>query len=154
MIVYRLAKEVYHKDITGTGARIYGGRWNLKGIPALYACETRALSTLEFLVHTDYDLLPPKLKLLNIQLPLKDSDVLKIKAGDLPKNWRRTPAPRELKNIGQKYLIEEHHLAIKVPSVIIPDEFNIVINPLHQDFDQVKIDKIQTYKIDVRLFNR
>ena len=62
MIVFRITREVYQKNISGIGSRIYGGRWNFKGVAVLYTSETRALSTLEYLVHTDYDLLPPRLK--------------------------------------------------------------------------------------------
>ncbi len=151
MIVYRITREKYHKDITGTGARIHGGRWNYKGIPILYASETRALSTLEYLVHTYYDLLPPKLKLLSIEIPTESNELIIISPKELPKNWQRTPPPEILKKIGQKYLIEQNNLAIKVPSVIVPDEFNLAINPNHQEFRKVKIKKIEPYKLDLRL---
>lgn len=152
MIVYRITQGIYHQDITGTGARLHGGRWNEKGMPVLYTSESRALSTLELLVHTDYDLLPPKLKLLWIEIPRKWEDIFEIKQNQLPTNWEKSPPPPTLKKIGQQRLIKEDRLAIKVPSVIIPDEFNIVINPAHKDFNQVRIKKIQSYELDGRFF--
>ncbi len=102
MIVYRISREIYHKDISGTGSRIYGGRWNFKGRSTLYASETRALSTLEFLVHTDSDLLPPKLKLVSIEIPLETNEIRTVKLEELPINWRKTPPPDKLKKIGEK----------------------------------------------------
>jgi RES domain-containing protein len=151
MIVFRISKEKFHKDISGTGSRIYGGRWNYKGFPTLYTSETRALSTLELLVHTDNDLLPPNLKLLSVELPLIAEEIMSIQIRDLPKKWRKSPPSELLKLIGKKNLIDQNRLAIKVPSVIIPDEYNIVINPLHEGFKDVKIKRIEDYKIDIRL---
>ena len=152
MIVYRITREKYHKDISGAGSRMYGGRWNSKGIAVLYTAETRALSTLELLVHTDYDLIPPRLKLLTIELPIKSEQLYEIKIKELPENWKRVPPPDELKRIGEKCLVRENRLAIKVPSVIIPDEYNIVINPGHPDFERVLLKKIEDYQLDQRLF--
>ena len=151
MIVYRISKEKYHKDISGIGSRIYGGRWNYKGFPTLYTSETRALCTLELLVHTDNDLLPPNLKLLSIEIPLLEEEIVSVQIKDLPKKWRKSPPLELLKMIGKKNLIDQNKLAIKVPSVIIPDEYNVVINPLHEDFKDVKIEKAENYKIDIRL---
>ncbi|MEM1319132.1 MAG: RES domain-containing protein [Bacteroidota bacterium] len=153
MVVYRIAKATYCEDISGTGAKIYGGKWTPKGMTALYTSETRSLSTLELLVHTDYDLTPPKFKLLSIELPLNTEDIKVIALEDLPKNWKNAPPPVELKNLGKQYLIEENNLAIKVPSVIIPEEYNVVINPMHQSFKDVQIKRMTNYEIDIRLIN-
>jgi len=147
MVVYRIAREKYHKDISGTGSRIHGGRWNYKGISVLYTSESRALSTLEYLVHVDHDLIPPDLKLLSIEIPMTNDEVLSVSAKKLPKNWMVAPPPEILKRIGQESLFDQNRLAVKIPSVIIPDEFNLIINPQHKDFKSVRIIKIQSYKL-------
>ncbi len=150
MLVYRITREKYQNDISGTGPKIHGGRWNPIGMKALYVSESKALSTLELLVHTRKDLVPPRYKMLIIEIPYNDIEEIKgIK--NLPKDWRKNPPLAELKEIGEDLLINQNNLAIKVPSRIIPSEFNIVINPDHRDFTKVKIKDIEDFELDERL---
>ena len=152
MVVYRITRGKYHNDISGTGSKIHGGRWNPIGMNALYASESKALSTLELLVHTRKDLVPPRYKMLIIEIPYKD--IGKIKGvKNLPKDWRKSPPLDELKEIGENLLITRNNLAIKVPSRIIPSEFNIVINPIHKDFKKVIIKSIEDFELDERLLS-
>lgn len=154
MIVYRITKQQYQDDISGDGARMYGGRWNPIGTSALYTSETRALASLELLVHTTKDLIPPKYKILSIEIPFaKINDIPKINISELPDNWKKSPPPDELKLIGTKYLIAQNNLAVCVPSTIISKEYNIVINPMHPDFKQVKIIKTDIFEFDERLLS-
>ena len=69
MIVYRISKTKNIKDLSGTGARIFGGRWNNKGVSIIYASESRALATLEYLVHVPLSLMPTDLSLAAIKIP-------------------------------------------------------------------------------------
>jgi RES domain-containing protein len=69
VIVYRISKTQNIKDLSGTGARIFGGRWNNKGVPLIYASESRALATLEYLVHVPLSLIPNDLSLASIKIP-------------------------------------------------------------------------------------
>ena len=150
MKVYRITREKYKNDLSGTGAKIYGGRWNPIGMSALYVSESKALAILELLVHTPKDIIPPRYKLLSIEIPFDNTQQL-ISIKSLPKDWRKNPAVDELKEIGEKLLLKENNLAIRAPSVIVPSEFNIVINPIHSDMSKVKIVEIEDFKFDGRL---
>lgn len=150
MNVYRITREKYTNDLSGTGAKIYGGRWNPIGMSALYASETRALSILELLVHTPKDVIPPNYKLLTIEIPFDQvSQLITVKS--LPDDWRKNPGIDELKEIGENLLLKENNLAIRVPSVIVPSEYNIVINPSHSDMSKVKVIEIEDFEFDGRL---
>jgi len=152
MIVYRITREKYQHDISGTGSKIHGGRWNPIGMKALYASESKALSILELLVHTRKDLVPPRYKMLLIKIPYEHIEKIKgIK--NLPKDWRKNPPLDELKEMGEEMLVNQNNLVIKVPSRIIPSEFNIVINPNHKDFKKVKIKDIEDFELDERLLS-
>ncbi|MBC7474708.1 MAG: RES family NAD+ phosphorylase, partial [Candidatus Sericytochromatia bacterium] len=103
MKLYRIAKEQHIRDLTGTGARLYGGRWNHKGISLLYTSESRSLATLELLVHTSPALIPNDLSILEIEIP----DTIKIDNVDinsLPKDWRNYTSPLALADIGSQWV--------------------------------------------------
>jgi len=150
MKVYRITREEHKNDLSGAGPKIYGGRWNPIGMSALYASETKALAILELLVHTPKDIIPPRYKLLSIEIPFDHTQQLKVVKA-LPKDWRTNPAVDELKEIGERLLLKENSLAIRVPSVIVPSEYNVVINPLHSDMTKVKIVEIEDFNFDERL---
>ena len=92
MRVYRIAKTKYIRDLSGTGARMYGGRWNKKGVGILYTSENRALATVEYLVHVSSSIVPAELSIAMIQIP-DDISPKEISISDLPANWRDYPAP-------------------------------------------------------------
>lgn len=149
MKLYRIAKQQYIQDLTGTGAKLFGGRWNHKGISILYTAETRSLATLELLVHTSPSLIPNDLNIIEIQAP---ESIIQINIKDLPKDWSTYPAPLTLADIGSKWANENKSLLLRVPSSIIKEEFNVLINPLHQDFKLVSINSIDKFNFDKRLF--
>ena len=151
MIIYRISKTKNIKDLSGTGARICGGRWNNKGVNVIYASESRALATLEYLVHVPLSLIPTDISLASIRIP--DSIVpKKILMSDLPKNWREYPAPSKLAKIGTDWVLKNETLLLRVPSSVVKDEFNLLLNPFHADMKHVKISNIEAYKLDSRLF--
>lgn len=91
VLLYRIGKTKRIKDLSGEGARLYGGRWNVKGTPVLYTSDSTALATLETLVHTPLNLMPKNLSILTLQLP--DSlDFTSINPEELPKKWGVNPA--------------------------------------------------------------
>ena len=152
MIVYRIAKTKNIKDLSGTGARIFGGRWNNKGVNIIYTSESRALATLEYLVHVPLSLIPTDLSIATIKIP--DSIVPKnISPTKLPKNWRAYPAPSRLARIGTDWVLSSETLLLRVPSAVVKDEFNILLNPAYPDMKRVKISNIEVCKLDSRLFN-
>lgn len=152
MKVYRIVRKKYQDDLSGTGARIYGGRWNKEGTSALYTSVSRSLCVLELLVHTPKDLVPPSLILLTIEIPDKLlGKVESIDQSDLPKDWRSALAPDELQVLGSSLLAREDCFAIKVPSVIIPEEHNFVFNPEHSKFKTVRLIDKEKFSLDDRL---
>jgi RES domain-containing protein len=150
MEVYRIAKSSYRTDLTGLGARLYGARWNRKGTGLIYTSESRALASLEFLVHVPLSLVPPDLKIISIDIP-RGLSIEHVSPADLPANWRSSPAPAALADFGSTWAKSNKSLLLRVPSAIIDKEFNILINPDHPDRGRITINKIEDYEIDSRL---
>jgi len=150
VIVYRIAKKRYIHDLSGTGARIYGGRWNHKGISIVYASESRSLATVEYLVHVNLAIVPSGLSISSIKIPDRISPK-QISTSGLPSNWREFPAPSELAEIGTKWALANETLLLRVPSAVVEHEFNMLINPSHPDFKHVKIIDTEDCRFDERL---
>ncbi len=150
MKVYRIAKTHYVEDLSGNGARIYGGRWNHKGTRMIYTSENRALTTVEYLVHVPLSIVPTDLSLATVQIP--DGITSKeIKISDLPNNWREYPPPSRLAEMGTNWAKKNESLLLRVPSAVVGREFNILLNPLHPDMKHVSIFQIESYTVDERL---
>lgn len=150
MNVFRIAKHSYIRDVSGFGAREYGGRWNRKGTRVLYTSESRALAALEFLVHVPLTLVPADLAIASIEIP--DSIVPeRIPADELPSDWRDYPAPPELADLGSSWALEKKSLLLRVPSVLVHDEFNVIINPIHPQMEAVTITHVTSFTFDQRL---
>ena len=150
MIVYRIAKTRHIYDLTGTGARLYGGRWNHKGIGMIYTSENRSLASLEFLVHVSHAIFPTDLSIAVIKIP--DNIILKeISIPDLPDNWNKYPPLLKLADIGTRWALSNETLLLCVPSVVVQHEFNILINPSHPDMNKISISKVEKFKFDDRL---
>jgi RES domain-containing protein len=152
MFVYRIAKKNHIKDLSGTGALIYGGRWNLKGISLVYSSESRALALVELLVNVPFSSMPGKMYMATIEIK-NNIRPQKTVPTDLPKNWRKFPAPSKLAEIGSKWVASKESLALRVPSAVVPQESNILINPSHPDMPHVAIVEVEAFKLDDRLVN-
>ena len=150
MLVYRIAKTKYIHDLSGTGARVYGGRWSKKGIGIIYTSENRALATVEYLVHVPLSLVPGDIGIATLKLP--DGITPKeISISGLPANWRDYPAPPELAEIGTRWALANDTLLLRVPSAVVKHECNILINPSHPDMKHVLISQTERYTLDARL---
>ena len=152
MRVYRLAKSRRIRDLSGEGARISGGRWNEKGVPALYTAENRSLAIVEFLVHVSMAVKPIGLGMAVLDVPAS-APVAKLDVADLPPNWREYPAPPELARIGTDWLTAVSGLVLHVPSVVVAGERNVILNPAHPDMKRVRIVTIEDFAFDRRLLN-
>ena len=150
MKVFRIAKTRNIRDLTGAGARIYGGRWNQKGTGIIYTSESRALATVEYLVHVPVSLKPSNLSIAVLLIPEKVK-MKSVALSDLPRNWRRYPAPSKLADIGTEWAKSGKSLLLRVPSAVVEGEFNILVNPGHPDIQHVTIGSIDKYKLDERL---
>ena len=150
MRVWRLARRP-HAALDGEGARRYGGRWNSPGVPVVYSATTLSLAVLEYLTGTDSDLLPADLVQLEIDVP----DALRrttIVPRDLPARWRTEPALTRAE--GDAWAAALATPLLLVPSVIIPGERNLLINPRHRSARRVRTIDTQRFHFDARLLRR
>ncbi|MCF8302942.1 MAG: RES family NAD+ phosphorylase [Bacteroidales bacterium] len=152
MIVFRLCKSKYAHDLSGRGAELAGGRWNSKGVPMIYTSESRALCTAEIVVHTPLGIIPLDYSLVSIEFP--DDAVFEFQRPYLPENWKSIPHGNATQKLGDEFISNAEYLVLKVPSAIVEDEYNYLLNPNHQAIHNVKIIKIEAFEFDSRLFNR
>ncbi len=150
MIVFRLTKKKYSKELSWIGAEIYGGRWNSKGRRVVYTSESRALSTAEIAVHVPLGITPQDYFLQTIELP--DIDIPKIDIEILDPDWACFPHHPSTKYLGDEFLESSAALVLKVPSVVVPGDHNYLLNPLHTGFSKVKLIKVEPFNFDTRLF--
>lgn len=153
MIVFRLSKSRYAKDLTGKGAEKFGGRWNSKGVALLYTSDSRALCTAEIAVHTPLGNIPIDYEVALIHIP-DDTIIPELEISELPKNWKSIPHSHATQEIGDKFVDEDKFLVLKVPSAVVQGEFNYLINPGHADFRSITIEKTEPFNFDERLFIR
>lgn len=149
MKIYRLTKTQYADDPKGTGAKLYGGRWNHIDFPCIYTAESRALSVLEYAVNVNVDFIPRALSICVFEI--EEDQVHSLQEEELPGNWRQSPAPRSTKDFGTK-LLEKKHPIIKIPSIIIPTEFNYILNPFVGN-TAFKLIEIRDFVFDLRIKN-
>ncbi|MEO6136333.1 MAG: RES family NAD+ phosphorylase [Ginsengibacter sp.] len=147
--VYRIGRKKYANDLTGEGARLFGGRWNHKSVPCIYASESRALSLLEYTVNISIEEIPRALSITTIEIP--DSSIQKISVAKLPGNWQKSPAPTETKDFGVALFKSSIYSVFRIPSTILPDEFNYLLNPLHADSKHFKIVDVVDFIYDLRI---
>lgn len=149
MKLYRIAKTRNIRDMSGEGARLHGGRWNEKGVPVIYAATSPSLAALEFLVHVPIVLAPRDLSICRFELP-DDVSVTRLRRSRLPDDWRENPPGAGTQAIGSKWAVAGKTLLLLVPSVIVPDESNVLINPLRPEFRGIK-KRVQKFEFDPRL---
>jgi len=147
MIVYRISNELYKEDISGNGAAINGSRWNSKNIRMVYTGEYISLSILESLVYLREIDIPEKQYFLTIQIP--DVEFQDIILSKLKDKWQQHINYTQW--IGDQFIKNNEALVLKVPSAIVPQEHNFLINPLHATFKKVKIVNTELLELDKRL---
>ncbi len=150
MRLFRITSSEYIDDISGTGAKLFGGRWNKKGSALLYTSENISLAILEILVHFDGLTVPQNLELL--ELNLKDDLIQNFSYTQFNKIRRSKDSEYQFKETGDKWIEKNKVLALKVPSIINPYEYNVIINPKHEKFKLLKKKKKQKLELDIRLF--
>lgn len=151
MIVYRLSREKYARDLTGEGGRKAGGRWNGRGNPMIYTGQSISLCALEVAVHLPLGMAPQDYQLVSIEIP-DQTKLLEIPAIKLPLNWNVSLHSLTTQAIGDDFLDEAQFLAMKVPSAVVIQENNFLLNPAHKDFSKVKIVEVIPFRFDDRLF--
>ena len=129
---------------------MYGGRWNSKGYPMLYTSSTRALAALEVLVHMPVNNVKfMDFSLISISLP--ENSLEEIKYNVIKMEMEENGLNSSFKSIGDDWIKRNSSLLLKVPSVVINEEFNFLVNPIHRDFGKVKILSKQPFNFDERL---
>lgn len=152
MQVWRLCRARHAiTAFDGEGARLYGGRWNHKGLPMVYTSATQSLAALEVLVHHRVPIPPFEFVALAADLPTR-LKIETISVQDLPTDWQTDPAPIELQDLGSEWLQRASSLVLAVPSAIIETEFNYLINPRHPDFTRLKLRPATPFTFDGRLW--
>jgi RES domain-containing protein len=145
---WRIVREEHVATaFTGEGAAKFGGRWNSKGVRVAYASSTLALATLETLVHLN----PQesfRYKLFHIEF---DERLALQHSGSLPDDWQAQPAFPSTKRIGDEWARKLLSPILLVPSAIIPQELNLLLNPLHPHFRKIRIGKPVDFTFDSRL---
>ena len=149
MEVFRISREEYSTLLSSPGS---ANRWNLKGQNVLYTGSSRSLSSLELIVHKGT--VKPALLYKVMVISIADDDYLtkQIQIKDLPINWRSFTAYSNLQNIGSDWYTVQESLVLKVPSAVIPIEYNYMINTEHPDFhSKVSLVRTEDYFWDSRL---
>lgn len=149
MKIYRIAKQKFINDLTGEGARLYGGRWNKKGSAMLYFSEHLSLCVLEMLVHTDQQLITNNYYFIEVEI--SEKKIKSISESKLPFNWRSNNLISETQGFGSDWLQKSKELALRIPSAVLPSESNILINPNHIKASEIKIIKTSELNLDARL---
>ena len=148
MKVYRIAKTLYVNDLSGEGARLHGGRWNRPGVPVLYTSQARSLALLELIVHfAAYNAIKDSFSFLSLEIP--DVEIISID-NQLLKGNKFDLNNQKLWEISEHYFFKVNVLGIKVPSILIPEESNIILNPFHPNFKQIKKLSIDSIDLDER----
>jgi RES domain-containing protein len=134
MRVWRLAPALY-PPFDCEGARRAGGRWNSPGLPVMYSSQHLSLAVLESLVHYDIAFLPDNLVAYALDLP--DGAVQEVDAAALPSGWAADPLHAAARAVGDRWLRDGASLALAVPSAVIPEERNVLLNPRHRSAEAV-----------------
>jgi len=133
---------------SGEGARLYGGRWNRKGVRMVYAAASQSLAMLEMLVQDEP--LRARYVVIEARVP-KGIAIDRFDVEDLPSDWRDIAARWKLQAIGTEWAIKRNGAVLAVPSSVIPAETNYLLNPLHPDFRRISIGKPRKFETDARL---
>ena len=152
MTIYRLTKQKYAKAaFEGTGAMRSDGRWHRAGNPIVYASDTPAGALLEVIAHTEaVALLKHSYVLFTIALE-PDRHLLRLSADRLPADWRSLQWPTSTQRIGTRWFEDQDSVALEVPSAVIPQQHNYLINPRHPHFGELGIEGPTAFEIDSRL---
>lgn len=147
MITYRLATGKYADDLSGTGSKLYGGRWNPIGISMLYTSEYISLALLEVLARMSRFTIPDSYSLISLEIP--EESMAKLNISKLKKEWANDLLYTQ--GIGEDFIKENQFCCLQVPSAIVSQEHNLLLNPSHRDFKKIKILHTELLNIDKRL---
>ena len=150
MKAYRLVKARHAAEaFNGEGARLYGGRWNAVGTPMVYAAQSRALAAMETLIHTSGA--DRRIQYVMFEIDIPDRLARTFDRDDLPPDWQSLSPPASLQAIGSAWQASRESPALLVPSVMIQEEYCILLNPEHPDTQAIQVHYPMRFEFDGRL---
>ena len=150
IIARRIVGARYRDDaFSGEGARLRGGRWNSKGTPIVYTAGSIALASIEMLVNLPGPKLLDDFVRIPVHIPL--DLIIDLPLDQLPSDWNSRPVSPSIKTIGDRWVQKRKSAVLKVPSVVVPEEYNYLLNPNHPDFEKITIGTPIPYRFDPRL---
>jgi RES domain-containing protein len=152
MRVFRLIRKKYGIELSGKGAALSGNRWNSKGTELIYCADSRSLAMAEVAVHLSLSILPKDYVMVEIDIP-SDISIATLSKEDLPPIWSSFPHILDTQQIGDSFVAERKNCVLKVPSAVVPGDFNFLINPYHPDFSAIRIVGQEDFPFDSRLFS-
>jgi RES domain-containing protein len=157
MRIWRLCRAPYASEaFSGEGARRFGGRWNLRGVPMVYASTSLALAAIELFVHLEPGQAPDDLIYLSATLP-EVEPARTLEEADLPPAWwadAAAPGEANPRDLGDAWMRSGSSLAMLVPSVPVRAEWNVLVNPLHPRIGELQVDPPQPFIFDARMFRQ
>lgn len=151
MRVYRLIREKYSTDLNGRGAAKFANRWNSKGTELIYTSQSRALALAEVAVHLSLALLPNDYVMIEIDIP-NEVSISVLESKDIPADWDTHPPSIWTQRKGDEFIDAKNFCVLKVPSAVVPGDYNLLINPHHKDFKKISIVEVKGFLFDKRLF--
>jgi RES domain-containing protein len=151
MRVFRISRAQHAREaLSGRGGLLAAGRWHARGTRIVYTSATLSLAALEVLVHADKDLLPGDLVHVEIEVP-DDLVLERIQPRNLPRSWRAYPAPGRLRVLGAQWIERNKSAVLQVPSAVIPQESNFLLNPARQEARFISVVAVEKFVFDPRL---
>jgi len=145
---YRIVQaEWADSTMTGEGARLFGGRWNSPGIPAVYLAESRALAALEIIVNAPREVTSLAWRVFEVEVP--DDAIVTAKRETLPQDWQALPSSPGARLYGDRCL-RSGILSFKLPSAVIPEECTLLLNPQHPDVRKLRVSRPAVFRFDPR----
>jgi len=157
MLIWRLCRAPFAAEaFSGEGARRFGGRWNSRGVPMVYASSSLALAAIELFVHLEPGQAPDDLVFLSATLP-EGEPARALDEAELPAGWWADEAAagaQTTRELGDEWIASRSSLALRVPSVPIRSEGNVLVNPFHPRMSELQIGLPQPFIFDARMFRK
>jgi len=154
MIVYRILDSEFAVDAyNGRGAEDFPGRWNNKGVSVVYTSGSLSLCAMELFVHLNDKGRRGRYVSISATIP-SSLPILSVPASKLPDDWKNDPPTAATRNIGSQWAKSKKSAVLRVPSSVVPGEFNYVLNPLHPAFSKIRIHTPVPFLYDLRMWKR
>lgn len=147
MLVYRIVHKNYSDTLSASGM---AGRWNSKGNKVIYCSQSIALAFLENMIRRQGVGFNNNFKIMFIQIP-DETEITTVNETNLDKDWRNFNNYSSCQSVGDLWFTKGANLLLKVPSAVLPEEYNYVINTWHKDYKKVKLIEVSNLFPDARI---